>query len=38
MRAEYTCARDVQQLRWLVWAVGGVLLDGMPRLQAKHLA
>ena len=26
MRAEYTSARDVQQLRWLVWAVGGVLL------------
>ena len=26
MRAEYTSARDVQQLRWVVWVVGGVLL------------
>lgn len=26
MRAEYASARDVKQLRWLVWAVGGVLL------------
>ena len=26
MRTEYASARDVQQLRWLVWVVGGGLL------------